>query len=255
MAGSKVNDYGVGDVDLTSLMTTVDTQRIGFHSVSLTEYDTTTKPEIAAGSKIEVNGGLYKFDSNEAITGTPADGTVYVKVIAADSSITAEFTATAPTWSDSKQGWYGTAGASNHRYLNFAMTKSGSNYSDKRYYLHDPQKNIKNFQDITCDDAKIETLDLSNFITQTISTSGLVDLGPVVIQWDIFNVNTGGDDQALVNYHTAFSTGTLAVVATPRDGTGEQFNIGTRTSTGFDVHTESGASGVNLTGIYIAIGY
>ena len=72
MAGSLISGYGIGDVDFTKLMNSADAQRIGFHSLTLTEYDTDTKPAIAAGSKVEVNGGLYKFDTEEAISGSPS---------------------------------------------------------------------------------------------------------------------------------------------------------------------------------------
>lgn len=131
MSGSKINEYGIGDADLSSLMETVDNQRIGFHAVSLTEFATTNKPKIAQGSRIEVNGAIYEFDESgdEDISGMPADGTVYIKLTPSGSTITAEFTADAPTWDDEKQGWYETG--TNNRYLNFAMTKSGADYSDK----------------------------------------------------------------------------------------------------------------------------
>jgi len=130
MAGSKVSDYGVGDVDLTALMTTVDAQRIGYHGVSLTEFSSDTEPKIAAGSKIEVNGALFKFDSDETIDDSGvANGVCYVRLLPVGDSITAEFTNDAPTWDDEKQGWY--EAATNNRYLNFIMTKSDGDYLSK----------------------------------------------------------------------------------------------------------------------------
>jgi hypothetical protein len=132
MAGSKLNTYGVGDVNLTNIMQVLDACRIGFHAVSLTEWATTTAPKIAAGSKIEVNGAIYKFDADETITGSPSNGTVYIKLIPSGDSITAQFTNTAPIWDDEKQGWYSsTPGEGNYRYLNFIMSKNGSSYSPK----------------------------------------------------------------------------------------------------------------------------
>ena len=150
MAGSQVNSYGIGDVNLTSLMASVDAERIGFCAVSLTNYDNTSEPEIAEGSKIEVNGALFKFDADEAIGGSPSDGTVYIKLIPVSTSITAEFTNTAPTWDTEKQGWYSpTPGEENYRYLPFGMIKSGASYSDK--YEKISNSNVKVGGDISSD--------------------------------------------------------------------------------------------------------
>jgi hypothetical protein len=129
MAGSKVSSYSVGDVNLTNMMQTLDDTRIGFHALTLTEFLTTTIPQVAAGSKVEVNGGLYKFDTNETIAGTPAAGDNYILLKPSGDTITAEWTTTAPTWSDSKQGLYGTGGNANYRYAHFKVNKSGSNYT------------------------------------------------------------------------------------------------------------------------------
>lgn len=131
MAGSKVNNYGVGDVDLTALMDSTDVQRKGYVGLSITNFDNDSEPAIAIGSKIEVNGALFEFDSEEAIGGAPADGIIYIKTIPAGASITAEFTATAPTWDDSKQGWYGTVASATHRYLPYRMILDTGDYKEK----------------------------------------------------------------------------------------------------------------------------
>lgn len=141
MAGSLVNEYSVGDPNLSSLMTTTDKSRIGYHAVSLTHYSDSTVPAIAAGSKIEVNGALYEFETDEAIGGSPSDGTVYIKLIPSGATCTAEFTNTAPIWDTEKQGWYSpTGGEESYRYLEFGMTKASAAYSNKYYirkYLND----------------------------------------------------------------------------------------------------------------------
>lgn len=215
MSGTIINDYNIGDTNFDALMTTVDAQRIGFNSLTLTEFDTTTVPQIAAGSKVEVNGALYKFDSATSISGSPSDGAVYIllepqagtasgattdatgyatssttitlasagtgTILAGDrvtfgsdtvkytvtsgdadvsnggsitiespglltaipasatnitvygGSIDASFTNTAPTWSDSKQGWYGTGGNANSRYV-AKMRKDSTSYAAKSLY-------------------------------------------------------------------------------------------------------------------------
>lgn len=152
MAGSIVSGYGVGDQDIEDLMLSTDAQRKGYCGVSLTNYDNTTVPAIAAGSVVEDNGALYKFSTEESISGSPADGTIYIMLVPSGSSITAEFTATAPTWSDDKQGFYGTGGNANNRYLPFKMIKSGTSYSKKvRFQLtNDPLDKEESFNVVDC---------------------------------------------------------------------------------------------------------
>lgn len=132
MAGSKLNTYGVGDVNLTNLMQVLDATRLGFSAIELTEWNTSTVPKIAAGSKVEVNGALYKFDADETITGSPSDGLVYIKVVPSGDSITAEFTNTAPTWRNDLHGYYESA-VSVNRYV-ATVQKATSSYTRKRVY-------------------------------------------------------------------------------------------------------------------------
>ena len=132
MAGSKLNTYGVGDVNLTNLMQVLDATRLGFSAIELTEWNTSTVPKIAAGSKVEVNGALYKFDADETITGSPSDGLVYIKVVPSGDSITAEFTNTAPTWRNDLHGYYESA-VSVNRYV-ATVQKAKSSYTRKRVY-------------------------------------------------------------------------------------------------------------------------
>jgi len=132
MAGSKVSNFAIGDLNIQSVMLTLDKTFKGQHQVSLTNYNTTAVSRVAAGSVIEIGGALYTFDSNESITGTPSDGTVYIMAVPSGDSVTCAYTNTAPTWSDSKQGWYGTGGTANNRYLEFVLTKTGTFYEKVR---------------------------------------------------------------------------------------------------------------------------
>lgn len=77
----------------------------GFYNIEFTNMDSLSAPAIAAGSAIGVGGVSYVFDSEEAITGSPSDGVVYV-IITGGASATAAFTNTVPTWSASKNGYY-----------------------------------------------------------------------------------------------------------------------------------------------------
>jgi len=139
MSGNKINNYSSIDSNITEMQLTEDASFVGMHQVSLTNYKTTTAPTIAAGSKVEVNGALYGFSSAETITGSPSDGVVYIFVIPNGATCTAQYTNTAPTWSDAKQGWYGTGGAATYRYLNYFMVKSGTSYT-KYVYEYDDKR-------------------------------------------------------------------------------------------------------------------
>ncbi len=140
MAGTEINLYGVGDVDLTALMNTVDMQRVTFHALSLTNYDNTALPAIAAGSFCEVGGTLFGFGVELAITGWGAianDTPAFIKLVPAGATpdtVTAEFTDTSPVWSDTKQGWYGTVASANHRYIGGLHRVDAATYSRKWLY-------------------------------------------------------------------------------------------------------------------------
>ncbi len=145
MPGTKINDYSIGDSDLTNMQLTLDAIRKGMHQVSLTNDDTTDVPAIAAGSVVEINGGYFKFPTEESISGSPSDGDVYIKCIPSGSSVTAEFTNTEPEWSHVKQGFYSpTAGEENHRYIG-GCTKSGTSYAMKYLLLSMNSLGVKIF--------------------------------------------------------------------------------------------------------------
>ena len=133
MAGIKIDNFAVGDVNLTAIMDTLQGLRQGHFQASLTEMDTTTIPKIAAGSIFDLNGSLVYVDADETIGGTPADGVTYIKAIYSSSAVSFEWTATAPTFSTSKNGWYGTSASSGHRYI-AKMIKSSSAYTGKLLY-------------------------------------------------------------------------------------------------------------------------
>jgi len=137
MSGAKLNDFSTVDVNLTAIMDTLTQATKGHFQLSVTNFTTTDAPAIAAGSIIEVDGAVFKFDAELAITGSVTDGTVYIKLIPAADACTAEYTNTAPTWSDSKQGWYGTAGAGNHRYVVKLYLASGVYYGKHYLYTED----------------------------------------------------------------------------------------------------------------------
>lgn len=133
MAGTAYTSFAVGDSNIDAVMLNLAGINTGYNALTLTQMSTTTVPAIAAGSKIEVGGTLFKFDSEEAISGSPSDGTVFIMLIPSGSSITAQFTNTAPTWSDSKQGWYGTGGSAGYRYWPGKIVKASSTYTKELF--------------------------------------------------------------------------------------------------------------------------
>lgn len=133
MSLEQINNYSVGDVNLTSLMETLDRQRRGYQALSLTHYDDDLECEIAAGSIVEVGGGLFKTEADEPITGWVGIGNdedVYVKLVPSGTMATATFVTAAPTWSTSKQGWY----VGNDRYIGGLRKDGSGNYTRKHLF-------------------------------------------------------------------------------------------------------------------------
>jgi hypothetical protein len=94
---------------------------LGYQAVSLTNFDSSALSAIAAGSKVEIAGAFFTFNSNETINATSwtaitTGNTAYIALTpagtAGSQTVTASYTATAPVWSTSKQGWYASAGSS-----------------------------------------------------------------------------------------------------------------------------------------------
>lgn len=168
MAVTQINYYSNSDVSIIDLMNTADASFIGTHQVSLTNYDNTSLPAIAIGSIVENNGALFKFEDETAISGSAVDGTNYILLVPSGdpalgtATVVPTWSQTAPTWSDSKQGYYGTVGSANYRYLEFYIFKSSTNYG---------KKNFKQDKKIYIQ----ATLSASQTISSTASTKVLFD--------------------------------------------------------------------------------
>ncbi len=94
---------------VTTRDTQLEKQRTGDLVLSLTEFNTTSEPKIAAGSVVEIGGSLFVVTVDEAITGWAGignDTNCYIKLVPGVADFDAEFTTDVPTWSASKQGWY-----------------------------------------------------------------------------------------------------------------------------------------------------
>jgi hypothetical protein len=121
-------------------LTILQAQRLGYIALSLNEWGTTNEPEIQTGSKIEIAGAMYTFNSAEDIdpdgdwAGFANSTQIYCKLIVSGTSVTSKLTTTAPTWNTTKQGYYGTNGSSLHRYYGAIYKDSSGNYDRKCIY-------------------------------------------------------------------------------------------------------------------------
>ena len=96
-------------VQVTIAANAIDKGRLGYQSISLTHFNETAEPSISAGSKVEVGGALYEFTADEtgaSWAGIGNSNNVYIYLVPSGASISWLYSATAPTWSTSKQGWY-----------------------------------------------------------------------------------------------------------------------------------------------------
>jgi len=126
MAGRLIVNAAIGAEDWTSEIESKNLLKKGFYNLEFTNMDNTSQPAIAAGSSIDIDGVLYKFDTEEAITGSPSDGTAYVKIVSG-ATATAEFTNTAlPDYDHDKLGYYD--GSS--RYV-LSVIKDSSSWTNK----------------------------------------------------------------------------------------------------------------------------
>lgn len=132
MSLTLIENGSIGDSNIEKTMLLADALKN--ISLTLTNMDSTTVPAIAAGSVVEVGGALLRADTEESISTTDpatgaavADGTVYICINGATRL--AYFTATAPTWSDLKQGWYGTAEMAGYKYIDWQCVKSTTSYT------------------------------------------------------------------------------------------------------------------------------
>ena len=84
--------------DWTNLLSINEKADKGREGVSLTEWvsGNTNKPEIAAGSVIEINGAIAYYSTDEALTdiGGLADGWCYIKHVVSGTTVTPTLTKT-----------------------------------------------------------------------------------------------------------------------------------------------------------------
>lgn len=114
-------------------------QRLGYNGISLNNWTDTLVDAYDAGSKFECGGSIYQVTADE-IMGTIGEwggiaNSTLVYSYFNPSSVDFHFTSTAPTWSGSKQGWYGTGGSATYRYLASIYKDGSGNYTQKTILL------------------------------------------------------------------------------------------------------------------------
>jgi microcystin-dependent protein len=121
----------------------------GYFGLSLSNLNNNLEPQIIG--RIEVGGEVIIFNSLTTITGWVGIGNnndVYVKVT---PSATSEFTISAPTWDNTKQGWY----SGTDRYV-FKLRKDGTGqYTDKRAMLQEKIIDTAQIRDRAVTSAKL----------------------------------------------------------------------------------------------------
>ena len=135
MGGVRLDEYTTIDENILALIDTVDGTIRNNDKLTISELYTDSKPLINPASVLWINGNYIKFlGKTEIETVDPVttlevvDGTVFI--IISDAGIAA-FTATPPTWSDTKQGWYGTGLLIDYKYSPYQITKTGLTYPGK----------------------------------------------------------------------------------------------------------------------------
>jgi len=124
---------------ISTSVTIISSGLLGWQAISLSNMDTSAATVITAGSKCELAGAFFTFGTDctpQATTWTAITTakTAYITLTpsgAAGSQVaTAKWSETAPEWSDSKQGYYFTAGSS-IRYIGGCYKGGATSYQDK----------------------------------------------------------------------------------------------------------------------------
>ncbi len=137
MAVTKQSDFKIGDSNLNGMMLSINGSYKAKADITLSNYDNDTAPAVKVGSEFDCNGGLYIVKTaDETPSGYSgiANSTMFYLVFD-ESALSFVYTSTAPTWSDSFQGWYN----GNDRYF-FSMYKDsgGTLYNGKKDFVNEP---------------------------------------------------------------------------------------------------------------------
>lgn len=124
---------------IPTAVTVLSSGLIGWNAITLTNWDTSTQSAIAAGSSVEISGTFFKNGTDLTINATSwtaigSGNTAYLTVTpsgtAGSQILSAAWTVTAPTWVNSKNGYYASAG-SNVRTVAYAQCTTGGGQNSK----------------------------------------------------------------------------------------------------------------------------
>ena len=138
MSGTILSTPAVGSADWSGWITQQGATDTGYMRVSLTNFSSTAASLIGTGSVLECAGSIYTFSDADAIpledgTASADVAVYYVAVPSTDTTITCYMEGTAPTWVDSKQGFYQSA-ASLTRYVGGCYIATAATYYNKYLY-------------------------------------------------------------------------------------------------------------------------
>jgi DNA-binding beta-propeller fold protein YncE len=123
---TNVSDYVAQNAHMMGFMTQVNMQ-----AFVLTDPTTADKPKVALGSYIAHGGSLYKVEGgDETISGSPADGKVYVRVTG-NATLSASFISDISGYSYNHA--YGTMTSGAYTLLPYVVIKAGNSWLKYRY--------------------------------------------------------------------------------------------------------------------------
>ncbi len=109
--------------------------RLGVNNISLTEWETTSLPSVAAGSTLQISNTMYQFGADETcdtgnVISAGSVSTLYF-LYANPTLLTCQGSATHPLWDDALQGWYQTLSGVYCRCYGFLYKTATSQYITK----------------------------------------------------------------------------------------------------------------------------
>jgi hypothetical protein len=132
MAVKKIEEPNVYEAnidDWKKILYRTTAQGGGFICVEITNINANGKPEIAAGSRFEINHVFFETTTNETITVSPSNnGQWYIYAIPTGDTCTFLFRNIQPTWSAAKGGWYD---GNNRAIVKFFYLTVGTQYNNK----------------------------------------------------------------------------------------------------------------------------
>jgi len=110
MSAGRVNTYSPSTGVLDNVIGVIDEEVIGALSISITNYNSTTRPALCADSIVEVAGNVFQFSTENTISTAGVTSTAacdyYINLVPSSSECSAQFSTVVPTWRTDYQGYY-----------------------------------------------------------------------------------------------------------------------------------------------------